>query len=108
MATWLKVHMSLPNQPFMCILICFLCTNPINLHPADAAPRYPAKAQAPDLASCLPPNIRPGRGGRRAAFKTKIVYVSFGFRLGRPLLVYRCLQCLQLDAYWHKRYTAFE
>ena len=23
----------------------------------------------PDLASCLPPNIRPGRGGRRAAFK---------------------------------------
>ena len=34
------------------------------LHPGS-----PAKEKAPDLASCLPPNIRPGRGGRRAAFK---------------------------------------
>ena len=49
-----------------------LCTNPITLHPADAAPRYPAKAKAQDLASCLPPNIRPGRGGRRAAFKIRL------------------------------------
>ena len=51
------------------IYIVFPCTNPITLHPVDAAPRYPAKAKAPDLASCFPPNIRPGRGGRRAAFK---------------------------------------
>ena len=51
------------------IYIVCLCTNPITLHPTDAAPRYPAKAKAPDLASCLPPNIRPGRGGRHAAFK---------------------------------------
>ena len=34
------------------------------LHPALLQ-----KEKAPDLASCLPPNIRPGRGGRRAAFK---------------------------------------
>ena len=36
-----------------------------------------AKEKAPDLASCLPPNIRPGRGGRRAAFK---IMGSAGFR----------------------------
>ena len=57
---------------YIYIYIVCLCTNPITLHPADAAPRHPAKAKAPDLASCLPPNIRPGRGGRRAALKITV------------------------------------